>query len=158
MKLLALDQSSKITGWAVFENQQLVEYGKIDCGNADLPARLTQVRREVKDLIQKFNIDEVVMEDIQLQNTVGNNVVTYKALAETIGVLSQMLHENGIPQSLLPSSTWKSQLGIKGRARVEQKRNAQLFINNTYNIKVIQDIADAICIGTVYSKKQETAW
>jgi hypothetical protein len=39
-------------------------------------------------------------------------------------------------------------LGIRGRARAEQKRNAQQFVLNTYNIKAIQDICDAICIGT----------
>jgi hypothetical protein len=39
-------------------------------------------------------------------------------------------------------------LGIKGRARAEQKCNAQQFVLDTYNVKAIQDTCDAICIGT----------
>jgi hypothetical protein len=42
-------------------------------------------------------------------------------------------------------------VGIKGRARVDQKRNAQLWVNNTYNIKATQDECDAICIGAHYT-------
>jgi hypothetical protein len=45
------------------------------------------------------------------------------------------------------ASSWKSTLGIKGRTRPEQKRNAQEFIQKTYNIKPTQDECDAICIG-----------
>ena len=55
-----------------------------------------------------------------------------------------------IPQSAVLASSWKSALGIKGRARAEQKQNAQKLITKIYNISVIQDIADAICIGLAF--------
>ena len=29
MKILAIDQASKISGWSVFENGELIEYGKV---------------------------------------------------------------------------------------------------------------------------------
>jgi Holliday junction resolvasome RuvABC endonuclease subunit len=64
MKLLALDQSSKITGYAVFDDNTLVIYGKIDAGEADLPARLTKLRNAVKSLIDEYGIDLVALEDI----------------------------------------------------------------------------------------------
>jgi hypothetical protein len=40
MRTLALDQSSHITGWAVFEDQTLLEYGKFELTNSDLGIRL----------------------------------------------------------------------------------------------------------------------
>lgn len=158
-KILALDQSSKITGWSIFEDQQLKDYGKFDCGSADLPARLHKIRNQVSKLIVENQIEQIYIEDIQLQNNVGNNVVTYKALAEVIGVVSELAYSFKIPQTLVASSTWKSNLGIKGRARAEQKRAAQQWVIDKFNIKPTQDECDAICIG-YYSanKSSDYSW
>lgn len=162
MRLLALDQSSKITGWAIFDNGKLEQYGKFDSGDIELPARLTYIRNRIQDIIALQEIDEVVLEDIQLQNTVGNNVVTYKALAEVIGVITQLLNEMRVPHTLIHSSTWKSALSIKGRNRPEQKRAAQQYVVNTYHMdkkKPTQDECDAICIGIAHTQNhQESAW
>lgn len=159
MRILALDQSSKITGWCIFEDQQLKQYGKFDCGNADLPERLTEIRHTIKKIIEDFQINAIYIEDIQLQNNVVNNVATYKALAEVIGVISQLAYELKIPQTLVSSSTWKSKLGIRGRNRAEQKRNAQQWVVDKFSIKPTQDECDSICIG-YYScnKKEDYNW
>jgi hypothetical protein len=45
----------------------------------------------------------------------------------------------------IPPSVWRSTCEIKGRKREEQKKNAQLFVKNKFNIDVDEDIADAIC-------------
>lgn len=158
MKILALDQSTRITGWAVFADGALQEYGKFDAENAgaDIGKRLTYIKDKVKALIEKHNIQKVLIEEIQLQNTVGNNVVTYKKLAYVQAVLIQMLDELKLPYEVIASSSWKSTLSIKGRARAEQKKNAQEFITKTYNIKVIQDIADAICIGLAFLQNEKS--
>ena len=155
MKVLALDQSTRVTGWAVFADDALQEYGKFDAENAgtDIGKRLTYIKSKVKTLIDKYNIQKVLIEEIQLQNTVGNNVVTYKKLAYVQAVLIQMLDELKLPYEVIASSSWKSTLGIKGRARAEQKKNAQIYVNTIYGIKATQDECDAICIGTHYSKK-----
>ena len=54
-----------------------------------------------------------------------NNVATYKTLAMVFGVVLELLEEMEIPYEIVPSSTWKSKLNIKGRSRAEQKRAAQ---------------------------------
>ena len=158
MKILALDQSTRITGWAVFADGALQEYGKFDAENAgtDIGKRLTYIKEKVKALIDKYNIQKILIEEIQLQNTVGNNVVTYKKLAYVQAVLIQMFDELKLPYEIIASSSWKSTLGIKGRARAEQKKNAQEFIIKTYNIKVIQDTADAICIGLAFLQNDKS--
>ena len=146
--LLALDQSSRITGWAVFKDKKLEAYGKI-VYDASTPVeeRLHGLRIWVKKLIEQYDITEVMLEDIQLQNNVVNNVQTFKVLAEVFGVLAELCIELDIPQSAVLASVWKSKLGIKGAARAEQKRNAQQWVINTYNCKPTQDECDAICIG-----------
>ena len=158
MKLLALDQSSRITGWAVFEDNNLVDSGTFTCANDSFGQRLVDIANKVFILIQTYSIDEVAIEDIQLQGSVGNNVVTYKKLAEFYGVLEEKLTEAGIPYQTVFSSTWKSSLDIKGRARADQKKNAQLYVQNTYNKKVSQDESDAICIGSYVVKEKNSSF
>ena len=157
-RLLALDQASKCTGWAIFEDSKLEKYGKISLDDPNIDTRLVQLRQNIWALIESENINEVVFEDIQQQNNVANNVQTFKVLAEVYGVVSELLQELQIPHSTVLAASWKSTLGIKGRTRVEQKKNAQLYVEQNYSIHVIQDIADAVCIGTHHIKKDKCAW
>ena len=143
MRLLALDQSSRITGWAIFVNDKLEKYGKFELTHSDFGVRLTQVRSKIRELIEQYQIDEVVFEDVQLQE----NVQTFKQLAEVYGVIYELVTELNLKNDAILASSWKHTLGIKGKNRPEQKRNAQQYIVNNYNIKPTQDECDAICIG-----------
>ena len=146
-KLLALDQSSKVTGIAIFDNGNLLKYSKLELNDTNLAIRLVQLRSYIKNLIEIEQITEVAIEDIQLQNNVINNVETYRILAEVRGVLEELFQEMKIPYSVVLAGTWKSKLGIRGARRADQKRAAQEYVFNNHNIKAIQDICDAICIG-----------
>lgn len=157
-RLLALDQASKVTGWAIFEDGELKSYGKISLDDPNTDIRLVQLRQSIQTLVADYNIDEVIFEDIQQQNNVANNVQIFKVLAEVYGVVSELLQELQIPHSTVLAVSWKSTLGIKGRTRAEQKKNAQLYVEQNYGIHVIQDIADAVCIGTHHIKKNKCAW
>lgn len=149
-KLLALDQSSKITGVAIFENGTLQKYFKIDL-DGELPYRLMRLRETVLKIIEDEAITEAAIEDIQMQNNVVNNVETFRTLAEVRGVLEELFQEKQLPYSIVLAGTWKSKLGIRGARREQQKKAAQDYIINKYNIKPIQDICDAICIGDYVS-------
>ena len=95
-RLLALDQASKVTGWAIFEDGELKSYGKISLDDPNTDTRLVQLRQSIQTLVADYNIDEVIFEDIQQQNNVANNVQTFKVLAEVYGVVSELLQENHI--------------------------------------------------------------
>lgn len=145
-KILALDQATRCSGYAIFENKKLIHYGKILTEDLDIGVRLNKIRNQVQLLIQQHEITEVVIEDIQLQE----NVQTFKALAEVFGVIYELVTSLGLPIQAVLASTWKSHLSIKGKTRPEQKRNAQKWVEQNYGIKPIQDICDAICIGQYY--------
>lgn len=151
--LLALDQASVTSGYAVFKNGNLVDYGKFTFNDDVIAERLVKIRAKVIELIEEHDIDEVAFEDIQMQGNVTNNVQTFKVLSEVFGVISEVLQEKKMKYTVVMSGTWKSTLGIKGRTRPEQKRNAQEYVLQTYNVKAIQDVCDAICIGTHVLKR-----
>ena len=148
MKILALDQASMITGWSIFDDEKLVAYGKLEMPKgSSVGERLVIIRNGVKALIDEYQITYVGFEDIQMQTSVGNNVQTFKVLAEVFGVILMLCTELKIDYTIVSSNTWKSTLEIKGKKRAEQKRNAQEYVVNTYGVKPTQDEADAICIG-----------
>ena len=156
-RLLALDQSSHITGYAVFEDAKLVQYGKFSVDDDDVGERLVKIRNKVISIVEQYNINKILLEDIQLQGQT-NNVETYRKLAEVRGVLSELACEMKIPHEIIHSQTWKSTLDIKGRDRTTQKRNAQAYVAATYGKKVSQDESDAICIGSHYIKSNKSAF
>lgn len=147
-KILALDQSSHTSGYAIFEEDKLIKCGHFTFDDEDIGKRLYKIREYIDKLVDEYNINEVIFEDIQLQQNVANNVATFKTLAEVIGVISELFIEKDIKYSAVLATVWKSALGIKGRQRSDQKRNAQAFVATTYGLKPTQDEADAACIGT----------
>ena len=146
-RLLALDQSSRISGYAIFVDENLIAHGSINLTEEDVGQRLVLIRKEVTKLIHKYDINEIAFEDIQMQASVGNNVQTFKILAEVFGVILMLCTELKINYTIVSSNTWKSTLKIKGKKRSEQKKDAQRYVLEHYGIKAIQDTVDAICIG-----------
>ena len=84
MRLLALDQASKTSGYAVFIDGKLEDYGKFTFEDVEIGDRLHKIREKVAELIANYGIDYVAFEDIQLQQNVQNNVQTFKVLAEDV--------------------------------------------------------------------------
>lgn len=153
MRILAFDQASRTSGYALIEDNKLIEHGKFTFEDADFGVRLYKIRQKVEALVKQHSPDKVLFEDIQLQD----NVDTFKKLAEVFGVVYETLTEMNIPNEAILSVTWKSALGIKGKERADQKRNAALWVQNTYSLKPTQDECDAICLGHYYFFRDKEA-
>lgn len=159
MRLLALDQSSNVSGWAIFDDDNLEQYGKIDVSKIyDLGERLYTLRQKVEHMIDDEHIDVVMLEDIYMDGQRVNNVQTFKVLAEVFGVLYELCVEMKVPVDAVLAGTWKSTLGIKGKTRPEQKRAAQEWVVKTYGKKPTQDECDAICIGAHTVRASGMEW
>ena len=149
--LLALDQASETTGFAIFKDKKFITAGSFSV-SGDLPKRLVKIREKVLALIKEYDINEAAIEDIQLQETSSGKeikfgVTTYRTLAEVRGVLQELFAEKKIPCQVISSNSWKSHCKIKGRYRPEQKKNAQKYALETFNFEGTEDMCDAICIG-----------
>jgi len=51
MKILAIDPSSTSTGWALFENKELKEYGVVTSSSKDLIGKITDMIYSLNDLL-----------------------------------------------------------------------------------------------------------
>lgn len=121
--------------------------------------RLWKIRQKVEELYNKYLPDRIVYEDIQLQQGAVNNVVTFKSLAEVFGIIYEYATELGVDNEAILSGTWRKGLGIAGNKRDIQKDNAKKWVLDNCGIRVVEDEADAICIGAyaagIRTKKQE---
>ena len=158
--ILALDQSSYTTGYCIIADSQLVTYGHYTASGDALGKRLTNLKKKIQQLIEQYNINEVVFEDIQLQKINGqqDNVKTFKVLAEVIGMLEQYFTEQKIQYKIIQPNVWKATFKIAGKGRAQEKKLAQQEVLKRYAVDCTEDEADAICLGTHHALKSASDW
>ena len=142
-RIIALDNATHITGWAIFDNNNLVSYGKYTTKNSETSDRILEMGDWLTNLLQQWEPNTIILEDIQQQN----NVSTFKVLAKLQGVLEYINKKHNIEYYIISPSSWKSNAGVKGKSRVDQKKSAQLIVLQLYNIQATQDECDAILLG-----------
>ena len=150
IKILTLDQSTKVTGFSVFKESKLDQYGLLTVNKNEKNAieRMKLMSGEIRQLINTIKPDYIVFENVQFQR----NYKTYQQLSQLQGVLMALLFEIDIGFTIIEPSAWKSSCEIKGKKRAEQKENTQIFVKNKFGIDVSEDEADAIGIGVWATK------
>lgn len=167
--LLALDQSTTTTGFAIFSDRKLIKSGTISFSESDYLKRTVRLKTWMLSLIQDLGSGnvEVALEDIQLQHYEPNGgkiqskdfgVTTYKKLAHLQGVLMATCLEYNIKCTVTPPSTWRKTCNIQGSYRNEKKQGTVEFIEKQYNKTVSSDEADAICLGYHVLQEQGLDW
>jgi len=152
MKILALDASTKSTGWAVFEDTKLLDYGCITATSADLIKRIHKMTDELNKVLLKYtDIKKIVLEEVRPEQDL-QNIKTHKALMYLQAAIAIMVHDNfsKIEIDYVYPNSWRKACGIKtgsGVRRESLKPKDIAFVKATYGIDVNDDIADAIAIG-----------
>lgn len=148
--LLALDQSSRTTGFTVLKDGKIEVVSHFECIGDDLGDRLVQLRNNISSLISQYNINEVVFEDIQLQDVNGSKekgIKTFKILAEAFGTVHEYLTEIKMPYAVAMPIKWKAHFKIAGKGRPQEKKMAQEYVLKQYGITCTEDEADSLCIA-----------
>lgn len=149
-RTLALDQASKVTGYAIFDDTKLIKYGTFTTTAADDIERFAMVRAWLLSMISSWRPDYIGIEGIQFQEEGSGQkmgVTVFQTLARLQGILMMACHDEKVPFEICPTNTWRHSCGVKGKTRTDKKRSTQLLVEQWYGIKVSEDEADAICIG-----------
>lgn len=151
-RTLALDQASHITGWAVFDGNELIKYGIFQADESLNEAdRLHEINVWFMSMLNNWKPDIVGIEGIQYQEKSG--VTTFQLLARLQGILMETCIQANIPHKICPTNTWRAHCGVKGKTRSDKKRSMQLIVKDLFDISVTDDCADAIGIGKFVSEK-----
>lgn len=148
-RAIGLDQATHITGYSIFDDDELIYAGTFEATAEDEIARDVQIQNWLIQLIVNWKPDIVGLEGIQLQQfndkTVG--VTTYQTLARLQGILMATCYDLKTDYIICPPATWRNHSGVKGRSRADKKRSMQNKIKEWFDITVSDDVADAIGIG-----------
>ena len=147
--ILALDLSTKSSGWAVFDTDKLIDYGCISAGSANLFSRIDKLIEELDKILQKYSFSDVYIEDVYPED-VHNNRSVFDALEYLRGYVLHKLDDYNLKHTFLTASEWRAKCGIhtgRGVKRDILKAKDVKFVQDQFGIKVNDDMADAIGIG-----------
>lgn len=143
-RVIAFDQATESFGLSIFEDGQL-KFFNLYTFNGLLKDRLVRIKKFVEDIvIKEWKPDFIVMEDIQYQ---WGAVLTFKVLAELLGVLETICTEHGIPYEVVSPNVWRKYAGTCGKNRTQEKQLSVITVQEKYGVKVNNDVAEAILIG-----------
>ena len=149
-RILALDQATHITGWSIYDGQELIRYGTFSTNQKDEIARISTVKNWLISMIENWKPDFVAIEGIQFQDESSGNkmgVTVFQGLARLQGVLMETCYAQKVDYTVCPTNTWRNHCGVKGRYRADKKRSMQLIAKKWYDISLTDDEADAVGIG-----------
>lgn len=150
MKILALDLSTKRSGWAFMDENNELKYGVVVQSSKDVEKRIAGMRDGILEVIKEYKPDIVVAEEVRPD---GYNNHTGKVLNWLQGCIAIAAYEydKNISLEFIGASSWRSEIGIQG---YRIKRDAQKikdieYANEHYNLNLTlnqDDEADAIGI------------
>lgn len=167
MTLLGLDASSSSTGWSVFDKRGLAAYGLIRPDGEDWRDRLVNQGDKLKEVIEKYHPDKIIMEDVPLKS--GNSKVLV-ILGAVQGFIYGIAASYNIPVEFVLPSEWRSPLGLydgtrEGTKRKELKRKSVEKTNELFGLNLVwispsskfnqDDVSDAIllCYSQIKPRK-----
>lgn len=149
MKMLSLDLSTSSSGWAVYEDKELVAHGTITASSTDVIKRIYKMRDNLRQIIMEHNIDKIVAEEVLPTGRMPN---VYKALSKLQAAMEFMLHDEfpHIKKEYILPNQWRSKLGIKtgrGKSREGLKMADMAWVKDKFDLVLNDDESDAIAIG-----------
>lgn len=160
--ILAIDGSTKSTGFAVFKGKNLEKVWHKTSASADLVRRIKVMRDEMREAIKQYNITTVVMEEVRPDRG-ATNPATMKALMWLQAAFAIMVHDE-FPKTKIVyiyPSEWRAACGIhtgRGIKRDTLKEADMDFVARNYAQVANDDEADAVCIGHAYITKNTNNW
>ena len=144
-RVLALDQATYVSGWAIFSDGKLLRYGTFETQLENEIKRDIQIKNWLIQTIENWEPDFIALEGIQYEKNFG--VTTFATLARLQGILMSTICELGIDYAICHTATWRAFCDVKGKTRSDRKRSMQLRVKEWYDVSVSDDCADAIGIG-----------
>lgn len=153
VKVLSLDQSTRCSGFAYFEDGKYIESGIIDMNKSklDTPERSFEMAKSLWKVIKHYKPEHLVIEDTQQQN----NVKTVIILARLQGMLIGYAEAHKVKVHILLPSQWRAALSYSQGPKVkraELKKQSIDYVKVNLGLDIQEDEAEAVCEGIAAHK------
>lgn len=153
MRIVSLDQSTRCTGYAVFDDGQYAESGVIDMSKSKLGTdeRSFEMAKAIWEVIDKYKPSHLVIEQAQQQN----NIKTVITLVRLQGAIWGYAEAHGIKVHILLPSKWRSILQYSQGPKVkrqELKQQSIDYVKKNLGLDLLEDECEAIAEGIAAHK------
>ena len=167
--ILTLDCSTNKTGFGIFKDDKLVEYGIFNTNSEETKDKMKEIYNWISSLINKHNIQHIVFEDVPVSK--HKNLHVGKTLSVLQGVILTVCFEYNIESTLYSPTSWRSIVGTydgtrEGTKREIQKQKAVEIVNKKFKLDLKyylrdtkynisdDDVAEAILLGVAYLSEE----
>lgn len=152
MRIIAWDQASINSGWAIFDNGEYIDSGVITKDKkVPIIDRIPQMATAICTKIKESDVDAVYIEGVQTQS----NQKTVIDLARLQGGIMMWCSIKKIPVYILTPTEWRKILGYNLGPKVpraELKQQSLDYVKEHFGVESgSEDMIEAICIGAAAS-------
>lgn len=158
MRYLGIDTSVVAMPFSVFDNKKLIDFGVFSTKGKHFEEKLNFQYEKIQELIEEYNIDTVILEDV----FVGKNMYGAKSTMQMLGSLRMGAYRSGKTCFLVLATKWRKGI-IKTRQKISVKEQAVNYVNENYGlnleyhksrVKTDDDMAEAIIMveGLVWGR------
>ena len=153
MKVVSFDQSTRLSGYAVFEDGQYVHSGVVDMSKSKLEtdARSFEMAKALWKVLKQNKPEHLILEETQQQS----NVKTVIVLARLQGMLLGYAEAHGVKVHIVQPSKWRKALNYAQGSKIkraELKQQSLDYVKANLGLDLIEDEAEACCIGIAAHK------
>ena len=153
MRIVSLDQSTRRSGYAVFEDGKYICSGVVDMSKSELDTseRSFEMAKALWKIIKKYKPEKLIIENVQQQSNPNTVII----LARLAGMIIGYAEAHNVHVHILLPSQWRKALGYSQGAKVKRQELKQQSINyvkNNFNLILSEDECEAVCINEAAHK------
>lgn len=153
MRLVSMDQSTRVSGYAVFDDGKYVSSGLVDMSKSKLETdeRSFEMAKTLWKVLKKYKPEHLIIEETQQQS----NVKTVITLARLQGMIIGYAEAHGVKVHILQPSKWRAALGYRQGSKVkraELKQQSLDYVRENLGLDLPEDQAEAVCEGIAAHK------
>lgn len=161
MIVMGVDGSTSCSGWSIFNDDKLIDYGAIKPKSKEWSERLYQEWRYFCEIIEKYKPKKVYYEQPPLKD----GKITLLKLGAVQGLVIALCAQYDVEIEFLSPSEWRKSVGLfdgthEGTKRDELKKKSIEKANQLFDLDLVwkapgskfndDDIADSVLVA--YSK------
>ena len=153
MRILSVDQSTRLSGYALFDDSKYVQSGIIDMNKSKLTTedRSFEMAKKIWDIIDIYKPQYLILEGVQQQS----NPMTMIVLARLAGMIIGYAAAHNVQVRILLPSQWRKMLGYSQGAKVkrqELKQQSIDYVKANLGLDLPEDESEAVCQGIAAHK------
>jgi len=107
-RFIAVDPSSTFTGWAVFQDEGLVAWGKIDARKVEYSFRFQFIVNELIHIVQQYDFQEIAIEDVKFAWHSKNRNRNIAGLQIVFRSIQEWAKSLDLPLTAYNPASWKN--------------------------------------------------